>query len=101
METNIKQRLSDRIQMAYGLSKKNAESKAIQLLKKCPDQLIKNVYEWIDGVELTDIYIGKYSVPMIMAVWKNQDFIGALEVMTEFMHGDEDCAERRIWLMRR
>ena len=50
---------------------------------------------------LTDIYIGKYSLPMILAIWDSKDFLSAWEVMTELAEGEIETAEMRIWNMRR
>ena len=101
MTMDMKQKLSKKIQKAYFLSEKAAERKAAAILEKCPPQLMPNVIEWCSDEKLTDILVGKYSVPMIMAVWGRQDFIGALEVIIEFLHGDAEAAEYRIWQMRR
>lgn len=101
MKADIEQKLSSKIQKVYCLSKDNAQDKAVQMLRNCPAQLMPNICEWAEDRELTDIYIGKYSVPMIMSIWGRQDFLGALEVISEFLQGDADKAERRIWQMRR
>ena len=73
----------------------------MQTLEGCPVELAQNVEEWAKGQKLTDIYIGKYSLPMILAIWNNRDFLKALEVMTELAKGNTEIAELRIWNMRR
>lgn len=50
---------------------------------------------------MTDIYVGKYSLPMILAIWQSRDFLHALEVMTELYEGHTEAAEIQIWRMRR
>lgn len=99
--TDIVRNLAEQICKEYGLGKENAQTKAMELYKKCPYQLRENLAQWAAGVELEDIYIGKYSVPLIMAIWGNRDFIGAVEVISEYFDGNQDIAERRIWQMRR
>lgn len=99
--TDIVRNLAERICSEYGLGKENAQTKAIELYQKCPYQLRENLEQWAAGVPLEDIYVGKYSVPLIMAIWGSCDFIGALEVISEYLNGNQDIAERRIWQMRR
>lgn len=101
MKADIQKMLSDRIRDNYCLSHEIARNKALQILERCPEQLLPNVEQWAVGEKLTDIYVGKYSIPMIMAIWEHQDFISALDTITEYFVGDRDAAERRIWQMRR
>ena len=75
--------------------------KAMQALENCPPALAQNLEEWAKGQKLTDIYIGQYSLPMILAIWKNRDFLKAMEVMSELDKGNTEIAELKIWNMRR
>ncbi len=93
--------LAERIRREYGCTQKAAQDKAMQVLERCPTVLAQNVEEWAKGQKLTDIYIGKYSLPMILAIWNSSDFLRALEVMTELAKGSIEMAELRIWNMRR
>jgi hypothetical protein len=101
MKTDIQKKLAERISKDYFLSQENAQVKVLQIYSSCPSQLITNVEQWAKNASLTDIFIGKYSIPMIMAIWGCQDFLSALEVITEYFNGDADAAERRIWQTRR
>lgn len=101
MTANLKKKLEERICREYYLDRRNAQIKASELCLKCPDLLKQNLYQWACEEQLKDIYVGKYSVPMVMAIWGNSDFLGAVEVVIEFLIGDQDIAERRIWQMRR
>lgn len=101
MKVDVKRKLAEKICSEYCLSKENAIKKASYLYKKCPDRLKKNLYQWAVGEPLEDIFVDKYSVPMILTIWGNHDFIGAIEVVAEYLTGDRDIAERRIWQMRR
>lgn len=98
---NIRNELIIKIQEEYGLGESNAQSKAAEILDRCPVQLRPNVYEWTEGRPLSDIFIEKYSIPMILSIWRSNDFLGALDVITELFQGDADKAERQIWRMRR
>lgn len=98
---DIVEDLAARICREYSLGTVNAKKKAIELYKKCPCQLQKNLEQWAAGIPLEDIYVGKYSVPLIMAIWGSRDFIGAVEVISDYLNGNQDTAERRIWQMRR
>ena len=73
----------------------------MQALGNCPPALTQNLEEWAKGQKLTDIYIDQYSLPMILAIWKNRDFLKAMEVMTELANGNTEIAELKIWNMRR
>lgn len=101
MKTCDVTRLAERIRQGYGFTQETAQDKAMQVLEGCPVVLAQNVEEWSKGQKLTDIYIGKYSLPMILAIWNSKDFLSALEVMTELAKGNVAIAELRIWNMWR
>lgn len=67
----------------------------------CPVVLEQNVEEWSKGQKLTDIYTGKYTLPMILAIWNSKDFLKVLEVMIELEKGNVESVELRIWNMLR
>ena len=56
---NIQKELAIRIQEEYGLRESNAQIKAAEILDRCPVQLRPNVYEWMEGRPLSDIFIEK------------------------------------------
>ena len=91
----------DKIVKEYNLTEEDAHNKAVKILERCPEKLRQNVQEWSENRTLTDIYIGKYSLPMILAIWDSKDFLSAWEVMTELAEGEIETAEMRIWNMRR
>lgn len=95
------QKLEEKIHIEYHMSMEAAHERTLQVEKRCPKQLYINVYQWIKGEEISDIYIGKYSLPMILDIWKSNDFLRALEVMCELSQGDTEKAELKIWEMRR
>ena len=89
MEKCSREKLVDKIVKEYNLTEEDAHNKAVKIL------------EWSENRTLTDIYIGKYSLPMILAIWDSKDFLSAWEVMTELAEGEIETAEMRIWNMRR
>ena len=95
------QMLADKIRQSYKLDEDNAVDKAKEVLQNCPQQLMENVFEWVSGSELSDVFIGRYSLPMILSIWNSSDFLRALAVMEELKNGETDTAERKIWQMRR
>ena len=97
---DVKQ-LADRIRQEYGFTQKAAQDKAMQIAGKCPVILAQNVEEWSKGQKLTDIYIGKYTLPMILAIWNSIDFLKSLEGMYELEKDNLETAELKIWNMRR
>lgn len=97
MFDDLVNRLTERIASEYCVENANARIKAVALCKHCPEQLILNVQQYANGSTLTDIYVGNYSIPMIMTIWGNRDFIGAMNVIAEYISGNTDIAERRIW----
>lgn len=101
MNVNDVIRLTERICLEYGFTEEVARKKAIQALEDCPVALAQNLEEWAKGLKLTDIYIGQYSLPLILAIWKNRDFLKAMEVMIELAKGNTEIAELKIWNMRR
>ena len=101
MEKCSREKLVDKIVKEYNLTEEDAHNKAVKILERCPEKLRQNVQEWSENRTLTDIYIGKYSLPMILAIWDSKDFLSAWEVMTELAEGAIETAEMRIWYMRR
>ena len=95
MEKCSREKLVDKIVKEYNLTEEDAHNKAVKILERCPEKLRQNVQEWSENRTLTDIYIGKYSLPMILAI------LSAWEVMTELAEGEIETAEMRIWNMRR
>lgn len=101
MSKSIQNKLKTKIQEVYGLEEFAAYKRATDLLKNCSVHLLPNVYEWVEGRPLSDIYVDKYSISMILSIWNSNDFLRALEVICELQQGNKDIAERRIWQMRR
>ena len=101
MKTHDATQLTDRICLEYGFTQEAAQARAMEVLGSCPPVLAQNIEEWANGENLTDIYIGQYSMPMILALWNSRDFLKAFEVMIELTKGNTEIAELKIWNMRR
>ena len=95
------QKLAAKIQTEYGISDQAAFEKAAQMQQSCPTQLVQNVWEWMEDRPLTDIFVEGYSLPMILSLWGNRDFLRALTVMQMVANGEKKQAESVIWEMRR
>lgn len=51
------------------------------------DEIAIYICEWVNDIPLTDIFVGKYSMQMILAIWKSTQFLRALEMMKELLEG--------------
>lgn len=101
MTAELQAKLAARISREYFLSEDAAKKQAREMVRNCPDLLQKNLEQWAVGEPLTEISIDGYSVPMLLALWHSPDFLGAMEVLAEYLTGDRDKAEHRIWRTRR
>ena len=88
MEKSNEKLLADRIQERYKLNEKAAEYHA--------DKLMRQLWEWSFGRSLTEIRYDQYSIPMIMHIRQNQDFLDACYTMIEYCQ-DKENGERLIW----
>lgn len=57
------------------------------------DEIAIYICEWVNDIPLTDIFVGKYSMQMILAIWKSTRFLRALEMMKELLEGLTEKAE--------
>ena len=76
------------------------EGYADELLSGLDSRLISNVEQWINGEELTDIKIGKYSIKEIMKIRANNEFFDALDTMCKCIDNPE-IADYFVWRFRR
>ena len=87
------QKLAAKIKTEYGISEQAAFEKAAQIQQDCPEQL--------EDRPLTDIFVDGYSLPMILYIWGNRDFLRAFHLMQMVANGETKQAEPAIWEMRR
>lgn len=74
----------------------DAERIAEEVLKNTDERLEQNLREWINGEQITDIWIGKYCVNAIMAIREDNDFLDALNSMSLYLKNEADGV-RQIW----
>lgn len=82
------------------LDRTRAEEFVKAVFDNLDERLIPNVQEWIEGRELSDIWIGKYCIGAIMSIHGDSDFLSALEAMNVYLH-DEEKGTFLIWRGRR
>ena len=61
-----------------GISDDYAKSYAEELLADLDPRLTSNLMEWMEGKEISDVWIGKYCINAIMSIRGDRDFLGAL-----------------------
>ena len=94
------QKLAAKIKTEYGISEQAAFEKAAQIQQDCPEQLAQNVCEWVEDRPLTDIFVDGYSLPMILYIWGNRDFLRAFHLMQMVVNGETKQAEPAITFVR-
>lgn len=100
MEINV-QRLGSLLRERNpGMDEKYAEEYADHLVRDLDERLRPNLLEWMEGKEITNIWIGKYCVNAIMSIREDKDFLGALEAMNTYLQ-DEEKGVSLIWRGRR
>ena len=78
-----------------GLDWTLCESYAVRLVQETDGRLEGNVRQWMSGEPLSDIWIGKYCIGMVMAI-QSCGFLDALEALNAYC-ADADLVERKIW----
>lgn len=99
MESRVT-KLARKIEKEYEFPSELALGCARSLMEEIPERLILNVDEWIEDRELTDIRINKYSLPMILAMWRSNDFMGALQTLKIYTQNPA-LGECMIWRTKR
>lgn len=100
MDININ-KLSAKIQEAYPwTTDEAAKARAERLVKHISDNLAVNVVEWLEGKEISDVWVGDYCVKMVMEIRGDHQFLEAIEALVLY---DEDEKEglREIWKTRK
>ncbi len=72
-----------------GISDDYAKSYAEELLADLDPRLTSNLMEWMEGKEISDVWIGKYCINAIMSIRGDRDFLGALKAMNTYLHDEE------------
>ena len=85
------------------MDSKIAKGQAEHLLEIMPEELYPNLEEWIAGIPLSDLRVGRYSILMIVKMRKMNEerhFPMAAEMMSVYVRNPR-AGERRIWHMWR
>lgn len=83
-----------------GISDAYATAYATELLAQLDPRLVPNLVEWMEGKEITDVWVGKYCINAIMSIHGDQDFLSALKAMNTYLH-DEEAGISLIWRGKR
>lgn len=75
------------------------ERRADALLLTLDERLIPNLAQWVQGEEISDIFIGQYCVKAVMEIRGDDDFLGALEALSLYAR-DEKAGTFEIWRRR-
>lgn len=78
-----------------GLDQSLCQALAARLVQETDERLEENVRQWMSGAPLTDVWIGKYCIGMVMAL-QSCGFLEALEAMNAYCT-DPELGERKIW----
>ena len=82
------------------LDNERAIAQAKELTENLDPRLMPNLKEWVEGKEISDLWIGKYCVNAVMDIRGSKDFISALNAMNLYLK-DENAGVRVIWRGRR
>lgn len=102
-QKSIFPRLCAAIESKCDMDPKLAKGQAEYLLEVMPEELYPNLEEWIAGVPISDLRVGRYSILMIMKMRKMDEerhFPMAAELMSVYVRNPR-AGERRIWHMWR
>ena len=69
-------------------------------IKQLDERLCQNLFEWLDNLQVSDIWIGKYCVNAIMSIRNDSDFLNALQTMDIYLK-DENKGISMIWRPKR
>lgn len=98
-QKNIFPRLCTAMETKCEMNAQIARGQAEHLLETMPEELFPNLEEWIAGVPISDLRVGKYSILMIMKMRKMSEerhFPIAAEMMSVYIRNPR-AGERRIW----
>lgn len=100
MELNVHDLVNCIRTKCAGISDDYAKSYAEELLADLDPRLTSNLMEWMEGREISDVWIGKYCINAIMSIRGDRDFLGALKAMNTYLH-DEEAGISLIWRGKR
>lgn len=81
------------------LTSESAE-KTAERLAQCEEFLACNVQQWLDGKELTDVWVrDKYCIGSVLFLRGNEDFISAFIALDDY--AKDESTEAELWQVRR
>lgn len=94
------QALTDAIKDAFpSMEAALCADRARSIIEKTDERLEENVGQWMRKEPLSEIWIGRYCVGMVMSIRGDNSFLEALEALS--LYGSNPSAgERRIWRTR-
>ncbi len=96
-----KELLAKKITEVYPWTKPQAAlDRAQRLLGDISDELTVNLWEWVNGEEISDVWTGGYCVRMVMEIRGDNQFLEALEALVLYSK-DEKAGLREIWRTRK
>ena len=75
------------------ISSANLASKLIETLDECLEEA---VIAWIDGKEIPNIEVDKYSIDKILSIRNNSDYLEAFSLLSDYKQ-DAVFGEKQIW----
>lgn len=101
LKNTDKNALLDRIREEYPVfNQMQYERLLARTIEQTDERLERNVAEWLRGDKLSDIWIGRYCVNMVMQIQGGTDFLWALDVLSRYAI-DPAVGERLIWRSKR
>lgn len=92
--------LADAIREAFpAMDAALCADRARRVIAKTDERLEDNVGQWMRGEPLSEIWIGRYCVGMVMAIRGDNCFLEALEALSLY-GSNPSSGERRIWRTR-
>lgn len=92
---------SQAIEASYiTIDKKSADNFARRLMESIDSEIEPAVLAWIEGSEIPDIGISKYSIKKILTIRNDMDYLEAFQLLTEYKH-NPDLGEKKIWTPKR
>jgi len=69
---------------------------ATKLVETLDEELEVAVIAWIEGKEVPNIEVGKYSINKILAIRNNSDYLEAFNLLSNYKQ-DAFSGEKQIW----
>lgn len=89
--------LADAIEKEFpSMEKAFCERYAKKVIAETDECLEENLNQWMRNEPLSEIWIGKYCIGMVLSIRGNRNFLDALDALNLYAL-DPAAGERRIW----